>query len=136
MKRWTNRHSATAASAVFLLATVLLTNGWATAQQPPAENDPPPAKKERAKPRGRLPSYFARVVTEKQREEIYGIQTAYAEQLDKLREQIVQLESKRDKEVDQVLSAEQLAQVKELRDQAKAKRAERTRKKATASSSP
>ncbi|MDP6447509.1 MAG: hypothetical protein QGG36_27335 [Pirellulaceae bacterium] len=80
-------------------------------------------KEVRAKPRGRLPAYFSKVVSEAQREEIYRVQAAYAERLDMLRKQIAELIVKRDDEVSDVLTAEQRKRVAELTEAARARRA-------------
>jgi len=102
------------------------------------EKKAPAEKKTRSKPRGRLPAYFSSVVSEKQREDIYKIQSNYQEELDKLIAQVVELKSERDKAVEEVLSEEQLEEVQKLRDEARArlkkKISDSTSKKATDSS--
>ena len=40
------------------------------------------------KPRGRLPAYYGKVVTDKQREQIYEIQAKFNEQIAKLQQQL------------------------------------------------
>ena len=72
--------------------------------------------KERAKPRGRLPAYYKDVVTPQQRDQIYAIQAKYVDQISKLQEEINQLASQRDKEIEDLLSAEQKTQIQKLRD--------------------
>ena len=62
------------------------------------------------KPRGRLPAYFAAVVTTKQRETIYEIQATFNAQIEELRQQIATLEAQRNKDVDAVLSPDQMAE--------------------------
>ena len=86
-----------------------------TAQEKAAVEAPAKAgaKKERAAPRGRLPAYYADVVTEEQREKIYTVQRKYADQLKKLQEQIEALEGQRDAEIEAVLTPEQKAKVAE-----------------------
>ena len=56
---------------------------------------------------GRLPPGYAVVVTKSQRAKIYAIQDSYQKQLDDLKKQISEIESKRDKEIDGVLDDEQ-----------------------------
>lgn len=80
---------------------------------------------------GRLPTYFASVVTQKQREEIYQLQADYQSQLDDLQAQMDALIAERDREIDAVLSAEQLAEVTKKREEAKKRRAERNSAKAS-----
>ncbi len=83
-----------------------------------------------AKPfRGRLPAYFGKVVSDKQRAEIYAIQARYNEQLEKLQEQLETLTAKRDTEVEEVLTDEQRAEI------AKLKQARSSRRSSTSSAS-
>ena len=42
------------------------------------------AAKPRAKPRGRLPAYYAKVVTPQQKEQVYSIQAQYEPKIDAL----------------------------------------------------
>ena len=103
-----------------LLATLLATT--TAAQEPPKKSvTEPPDKpvaseaKDRKKLRGRLPTYFGKVVSTKQREEIYEIQAKYNEQIEKLKEQLESLTSKRDSEVTEVLTDEQRAEIAKLK---------------------
>ncbi len=88
------------------------------------------AKKKPAKPRGRLPVYYSRVVTPDQREEIYSIQQKYEPEVAKLEAELEALRGKIQAEVEGVLSKEQLAQVQKLTEEAAARRAA-SRKSAT-----
>ncbi len=83
-----------------------------------------PAKeaKPRKKPRGRLPAYFADVVTGQQRDSIYGVQAKYNAQIAELRVQIEELISERNQEVEALLSKEQLEAVNKKRAEAKQRR--------------
>ncbi|PHR86646.1 MAG: hypothetical protein COA78_37785 [Blastopirellula sp.] len=93
-----------------------------------------PAVKKRAQARGRLPNYYAKIVTEEQRKKIYGIQKQYAKQLAELQAQLAKIKADRDGEVEAVLSVDQLAKVKKLIDEAAAKRAAKAKSaKATSS---
>ena len=110
-----------------LLATLVATTG--TAQEPPRKvvTQPPdkPAaseSKDRKKLRGRLPAYYGKVVSEKQRKEVYEIQSKYNEQIEKLKEQLASLTSKRDSEVEQVLTDEQRAEVAKLKEARRSRR--------------
>jgi hypothetical protein len=98
-----------------LLAAWLASSTPAQEPDKKAEDPAQAAKVERKKPRGRLPMYFAKVVSSEQREEIYEIQARYADQIEKLQEQLNELIAKRDAEVDGVLSAEQLEEVETMR---------------------
>ncbi len=94
-----------------------------TAQETKKEQAKPAAEKqeqkERAKPRGRLPAFFATVVNEKQREEIYKIQSDYTAKLDELEKQLAALRAERDAKIDAVLTPEQLDSVNKKREEAK-----------------
>ncbi len=90
--------------------------------------------KVRTAPRGRLPTYFSRVVDTTQREKIYEIQGGYSAQIAALQKQIDELVKKRDTEVDAVLSPEQMANVSKLRDEAKSRRAGKSSSAAISSS--
>lgn len=85
------------------------------------------------KPRGRLPAYFSSVVTQEQRETIYEIQHRYAQQLEALQAQIEKLVTERDRQVDEVLTPEQLTIVNQKRAEALKRREMR---RAAQSSSP
>ena len=101
--------------------------GTVSAQSPdkakPAAPVAAKTAKVRKKPRGRLPAYFSRVVTAKQREQIYSIQAKYNGQIKQLQQQIQSLVGQRDSEVEKVLSEEQRAEVEQLRAARKAKQA-------------
>jgi 2-oxoglutarate dehydrogenase E2 component (dihydrolipoamide succinyltransferase) len=129
---------------------VLLLSGWCRAQeaapaapaapaQPaavaPAPAQPPavaPAAAEKPasaapastarKSRGRLPAYFATLVSAEQRQKIYDIQLTYTEKLAALDRQMAELRAKQSEEVDAVLTADQLVQIKKLREAAAAKK--------------
>ena len=75
--------------------------------------------------RQRLPAYFSKVVTVKQRQQIYKIQAGYRKQIERLQDQLSQLLRQRDQEVDLVLSPEQLEQIQTLRAAAAARRKNR-----------
>ncbi|MCA9119939.1 MAG: hypothetical protein H6822_00755 [Planctomycetaceae bacterium] len=68
---------------------------------------------------GRLPPGYTVVVTKSQRSKIYAIQDTYQKQLDDLKKQIAQIESKRDQEIESILDEEQkkiIAYVLKLRE--------------------
>ena len=74
------------------------------------------------KAKGRLPPYFAQVVTEKQRTEIYTLQKKYSDQIDALEAQLKSLQEQRDAEIEGLLSEEQKAKLNKLRADAVSKR--------------
>lgn len=103
-----------------------------TSQSPatPARSATEPSA--RRPPRGRLPAYFSAVVSQKQRLRIYEIQKTYNDKIAAMRLQIHQLLTQRDKEVDSVLTTEQLAQVTERRQAAEARRRSRLKRATSA----
>lgn len=119
-----NRNRWTLAVALPMLCAVLLTSGacWGLQEEDSAGASEPVVAK---KFRGRLPAYFSAVVTSEQRKEIYRLQATYHEKLAALEEQIDKLKADRDKDVDEVLTVEQLAQVNKKRAVAAAKRKSR-----------
>lgn len=70
----------------------------------------------------RLPNFYARVVSDDQRQEIYGIQDKHAPTIDELQKQLDEATAARDKEIEGVLTPEQLARVKEYEKEAEARR--------------
>ncbi len=110
-----------------LLATMLATTG--AAQEPPKKGvAAPPAKpaanatKDRKKLRGRLPAYYGKVVSEKQRKEIYEVQAKFNEQIEKLKEQLVSLTSQRNTEVEKILTDEQRTEIAKLKEARRSRR--------------
>ncbi len=97
-------------------------------REPPG--NPEVTAKERKKPRGRLPAYFSKVVTDKQREVIYEIQAKYNDEIAKLKEQLEELSTKRDSEVEQVLTDEQRAEIAKLKSERQSRRSESAREDA------
>lgn len=89
------------------------------AEKPVPEKAATPKKREF---RGRLPAYYAQVVDQKQRKQIYAIQREYAPKIDALKAQLAALVADRNEKVDAVLTPEQLSKVEQLKAEAKAKR--------------
>lgn len=86
-------------------------------------------QKKRKKARGRLPNYYARVgISKEQRERIYSIQAQYNEKIEALEKQLAELKSKRDAEVEAVLTPEQKKKLASLREEAAKKRKSRKKK--------
>ena len=127
MRRSVNRlHGLWLASVVGLT----LFNPAAGGTQVNADNQQkPPLSKPTAnvtKPvRQRLPAYFSKVVNARQRQQIYSIQASYRARIAQLQEQLAQLLRQRDREVDLVLTPDQLQQVREQRAAAAARRKNR-----------
>ena len=86
-------------------------------------------KKKSRKFRGRLPNNYAKVgVSDAQRKTIYGIQLGYRKQIEALTEQLADLKSKQNDEVEAALTDDQRKELKSLQD-ATRKRAEDRKKK-------
>ncbi|MCC9605115.1 low affinity iron permease family protein [Blastopirellula sp. JC732] len=81
--------------------------------------------KPRSEPRGRLPNFYGQVVSEKQKEEIYEIQSSYQAKLDELIRQIVAIKAERDAKINQTLTPEQLKEVASLRAESEKRQTER-----------
>jgi len=92
------------------------------APESPAETPVPEEAKPEKKFRGRLPTYYNRVVDKEQRDKIYAIQREYAPKIDALKAQLEALTADRDAKVEAVLTPEQQKTVEKLRAAAKAKR--------------
>jgi hypothetical protein len=119
-----NLHRWALAVALPMLCALLLTSGrgWAVQEEDGGgENKPAVVKKFRP----RLPAYFSTLVTTEQRKKVYGIQATYFDKIAALEEQIAKLKVDREKDVDEVLTAEQLAEVTKKRAAAAAKRKRR-----------
>ncbi|MHB0955107.1 MAG: hypothetical protein ACYC6N_20160 [Pirellulaceae bacterium] len=120
----------TVISLVILLWVAQWTAFAAAQEAPPAAAADTPAPAAAAeesaakKVRGRLPAYFGKVVTDKQREQIYTIQAKFNEEIAKLQEQLDTLSAKRDTEIEKVLTDEQRAEVARFKSERKTRRAE------------
>jgi Spy/CpxP family protein refolding chaperone len=97
--------------------SVLSQQGDAT-RKPAAANAAPEGQEKAKAPRRRLPPFVARVVTPQQREQIYGVQDKYQEQIDALEAQLDAVFEKRDADINAVLTPEQREQVAKLREEA------------------
>jgi len=86
--------------------------------------------KERAKPRGRLPDFYSKVVTEEQKEKIYAVQAAHADKIAALSAQMKEELAKQKEEIDAVLTPEQREKLKVLVAEDTAQRASRAKAKA------
>ena len=128
------------AGLALLVIVVVVGSGLAAGQDPASAKQPsakqPAAESPAEKPvpeksgvpvikrvfRPRLPNYYGRVVSEKQRKEVYEIQKAYFPKIEALEAQLAALIAERDEKVAGVLTPEQLEQVEKIRAEAKAKR--------------
>jgi hypothetical protein len=72
--------------------------------------------------KGRLPAYYGDVVSQEQREKIYQIQATYAKQKEALETQLEALKQRETMEIESVLSPPQKAKLKQIQEEAAAKR--------------
>lgn len=113
-------------STVVLLSAVSLSLAQQDPSKPASKSDAKAADgkttKPRAKPRGRLPAYYSKVVDGQQREKIYSIQQQHEPKIAALKAELKAAQDKLNAEVEAVLTPEQQATVKKLTEEAKAKR--------------
>ncbi len=98
----------------FVLVTALLVPAITiSAQNPAGKRKPPAAQAAQNAPaaKGRLPTHYAKLVDEPQRQRIYSIQAFYAPQIDDLKQQLDALVARRDAEIHAVLSPAQQRQL-------------------------
>jgi hypothetical protein len=110
-----------------LLSAMLLGAGLTSKESLAADKDAPKAEKkeakERAKPRGRLPDFYSKVVTEEQKVKIYAVQDAHQDKIAALSAQMKEELAKQKAEIDAILTPEQLEKVKALVAEVTAQRA-------------
>ncbi len=82
---------------------------------------------------GRLPRYFASLVDDEQRQEIYKIQASYREKIEELEAELAKLEVAQMSEIEEVLTATQLKKLSGLREDAAASSAPKSAAKASTS---
>lgn len=112
---------------LFLAATLSLAllGDFASAQ---AKTEKPAAKAEAkeekvaAKRKGRLPAYYKDIVDEKQKEQIYKLQSEYADKLEELKTKLTKLEDERDSAIEGVLTAEQKDKLKKAKEEGSTKK--------------
>ena len=106
------------------------------AQEDAKEKAKPAAKADKKAPkkaRGRVPAYFAQVgLSGEKKEKIYSVQGEYNGKIGDLKKQIAELTSKRDAEVEAVLTETQKKQLDDLRAAGKKKAEDRKKKKSAA----
>lgn len=76
------------------------------------------SKPEKKAAKGKLPPYYADIISGEQREKIYAIQAKYDDQVKELNTQLAALAKKINDEIETVLTKEQLEKVKAARDKA------------------
>ena len=125
-------------AALFLGSQLPMTRTVAQDKSKVAESDESqaetkPETKVPRKARGRVPAHFGQVgLSGTQKEKIYAVQSEYNDRIADLQKQIRELETRRDAEVESVLTPGQKKQVEELRAAARKRAAERRLKKKSA----
>jgi Spy/CpxP family protein refolding chaperone len=106
------------------MTLISLAVACAAAEQPAvgAKGGAPVKKGVERKGRHRLPAHYAKVVSEKQRQEIYRIEDEYQPKIEALQKQLDALKGERDAKIAALLTAEQKKQIEEAAARAKANR--------------
>jgi len=110
---------------VAILVALLATNRSSSTAQEKEKKDTAPAARLH-KHRGRLPNFYAKIVTPDQREQIYKVQSRYQSQIEALRKQLREAVAKRNAEIRELLTPEQQKRLDEI--VAKARKAARNRR--------
>ena len=120
------------ASMVAVLAAAFLLPAWIAPVIARPKGDAQIQQKgaKKAAEKGRLPTYYAQIVTEDQRQRIYQIQASYDPKIDALQAELDALVGKRDAEIREVLSPAQQRRLDARISEAQAKRAAKAEKKA------
>jgi len=96
------------------------------------KSDTKKATKKRRKARGRVPNYYGQIgLSPEQKKKVYAIQKQYLAQMLDLFKQLRALRTKQQAEIDTVLTPQQLVKVKDLREAAAKKRADRKKKRSS-----
>src|SRR5262249_277890 len=119
MKRWQK----VCGVMVFFAAAVAGSAGLSDDKEKSAEKPATKAVKETPKPTGakaakpRLPRYYGKLsLNDSQREKIYGIQSKYDADIDKIEKQLAELKSRQEAECRKILNADQKKLLTELVD--------------------
>ncbi len=113
---------------IVTVAAMLATAGFVAqsiAADEKKEGDKPAAKegakKEKADPRGPLPTYYRDVVDGIQREKMYNVHQSYEAKIKEAQAAVKALLEKRDAELEALLRPDQLERVQQLKKEAKTK---------------
>jgi len=90
------------------------------------------ADKTEKKAKGRLPAYYADIVTEEQREKIYAIQAKHQDKISALNDALVAANKAQDEEIENVLTAEQKVKLKAAQEAAAAAKKKKAAEKKAA----
>jgi hypothetical protein len=119
---------------VFAVCLPLVAWMFAATQSTTGQEKAAGQKKEAKAPRGRLPAYYADVVTGTQRESIYAIQEKYSTELMDLNQRIADLLKQQREEIEALLSPEQKAQIEKISTEAIQKKKKKAADKKAAES--
>jgi hypothetical protein len=82
----------------------------------------PQSRGQEKKAKGRLPAYYGDLVSDAQKQQIYGVQEKYAKQIADLQAQLDAVAKQRDSEIEGILNADQKEKVKKAQEEAAAKK--------------
>lgn len=126
MKRW----QTLCAVAVFLAAAIAGSVGRSDDKEKPAEKPAAKSAKEAPRSKGareskpRLPRYYGKLnLSDSQREKIYGIQSKFETDIEKIEKQLAEMKNRQETECRKVLDADQKKQLADLVDAGKSKTA-------------
>jgi hypothetical protein len=103
---------------VLVVAVVIVTAGVIVGTSPLSIGQE--AKEKKVK--GKLPAYFADIVTDSQRQQIYSVQEKYSKQIADLNSQLETVTKQRDSEIESLLNADQKEKLKKAREEGAAKK--------------
>lgn len=107
-----------------IAAVVIVTSGLAIGLVPSSiGQEAKKTDKTEKKAKGRLPAYYADIVTEEQRDKIYTIQAKHQDKIAELTASLAAANKARDAEIEAVLTPEQKVKLKAAQDEAAAKKA-------------
>ncbi|MEM8667825.1 MAG: hypothetical protein AAGG48_09940 [Planctomycetota bacterium] len=114
-------------SFALLLAAVCIVGGAAEKKSASGKSSKSETEKQESVG-GRLPRYFASLVDDEQREEIYQIQAKYRKQITELEEELAELEMEQLEAMEKVLSTTQRKELAAMRDAATKKKSSARKK--------
>jgi Spy/CpxP family protein refolding chaperone len=103
-------------------AVVITMSGMLAGLAPSVGQEAKKTDKTEKKAKGRLPAYYADIVTEEQRDKIYAIQAKHQAKIEELNAALTAANKARDAEIESVLTPEQKIKLKAAKDEAAAKK--------------
>jgi hypothetical protein len=115
---------------VLLLSVVVPVLGLIVVNSPLSVGQEKAAEKKKAK--GKLPAYYADVVSDEQKEKIYAVQAKYAKEISDLNQQLAAVAKKQNEEIEALLTDEQKEKIDKARADAVAKKKRKAAEKKAA----